>query len=405
MTLLLLALACTQIDIVLADGEEPDSGSPPAPAEEDTGAADDTGGADVASWRPGEQRTLELRGNAVFFVDVDADGEEEFLVAGNREDSPYRPFVEVFEQAGGERLTVLDLEVAAVISSTGPALGEVDGDGRPDLAIETLDSVTVLHGDGAGGWRIESLPRASVGRGVGLADIQGDERDEVIVLRGDVSAAVTMATVWTTDGAGGLVSTLDEATVPLLAAAYPMRSYSDGARWAYFGNVNGIADPSFATLSLQVVRGALQWSGLGIRYSQDIPTSAFTHTREDGTQVVLSTGLDGAQVSTVSEATILRTRESWAIGYSMAGADLLQSGSPSAVELLYRYVDADGTENMRPQLVVYTDSGSGFSAGVPFELTGGLGQNLVSGDDDGDGCADLAFTVSGSVEYVSGVCE
>ena len=73
--------------------------------------------------------------------------------------------------------------VAVSASPVGIARGDLDGDGRADLAVAANSgAVDVLHGDAAGGFaRSESVPVAGTPNGVAIADFDGDGRGDVAV--------------------------------------------------------------------------------------------------------------------------------------------------------------------------------------------------------------------------------
>lgn len=66
------------------------------------------------------------------------------------------------------------------------AVGEVNGDGIPDIAVGSLDAARsefVWLSDGKGGWQAtkEGLPEVALGWTVQLRDMDGDDRDELVL--------------------------------------------------------------------------------------------------------------------------------------------------------------------------------------------------------------------------------
>ncbi len=126
---------------------------------------------------------------AVAAADLDGDGFEEILVGYmNRELDVWRTGIDLFTsdpEVGWRRQPVAAEESRAGIWDM--AVGELDGDGAPDLVALTGEGGTwVLLGDGQGAFVGEESPELTLrakgcqGSEVRLVDLDGDGRDEVL---------------------------------------------------------------------------------------------------------------------------------------------------------------------------------------------------------------------------------
>ncbi len=120
---------------------------------------------------------LLLDGSGVTLADVDGDGLLDVLfgAAGGRS-SLWRNrgdwhFEDITEKAFPQRIESLGGDV------TGVAAADLNGDGRPDLVVNThADGVRILINDGQGSFRVRPFPQVSArgGHSLALADVDGD---------------------------------------------------------------------------------------------------------------------------------------------------------------------------------------------------------------------------------------
>lgn len=150
---------------------------------------------------------------SVTAADLDGDGFEELIIAYvNRELDVWRTGIDLYNgspQDGWQRSTVVAEESRAGVWDM--TVGEIDGDGAPDLVALTGQGETwVFLGDGQGSFVLEASPelprriKGCEGAEVRLVDFDGDGRDEVVAsFAGEPSGPVGLPGVISFPGCPG----------------------------------------------------------------------------------------------------------------------------------------------------------------------------------------------------------
>src|SRR5581483_6224262 len=111
--------------------------------------------------------------------DVDGDGLDDIVVVGRADGFPWSSVVKIYGGQGN-----LKREIPAGGSTpygTAPALADLDGDGLPEIVVQTDTALHVFKGDGTvfPGWPVAL---AGIGNSAPVVgDVDGDQRPDIVV--------------------------------------------------------------------------------------------------------------------------------------------------------------------------------------------------------------------------------
>jgi hypothetical protein len=115
--------------------------------------------------------------------DVDGDGQVELVAVGKQPEYPWRPVVHIISPGGAFELSVL-LDHALGHGSA-PALADMDGDGFPEIIVQTDTAIYALQEDGSNlsGWPVVIGGFAAANSAPVVGDVDGDLSPDVVVTR------------------------------------------------------------------------------------------------------------------------------------------------------------------------------------------------------------------------------
>jgi hypothetical protein len=454
---LLLAVACRDVTINVDHGEDDSGGVPGTETEdtehtgdtdtehteetEDTEETDETGGTpdtevppDTGSevWTGGgpwtaagpttvfasdPSHTVE----AIWLRDVTGDGHTDLVIA------EYHAYQRVLRTLPGDGLGGFGAEsvsvgTTAVYSGYQVAMGDLNGDGFPDVVAPSQQGVQVFFGSAAGFSSDVGYDRGyRTGDAAGMADLDGDGTDELHI--------------WSTDAVGVQQSEYLRWDGTGLAPVTPLIS------WQPFVTIYGTMFPTefVAYDDDGDGRESALLAGLGIVLHQDmfvtgmgsggalIVNQGYMQTRYsadgalfadvadldgDGDHELVTGGYDGLQVYDPSSglaATPFRLDTSFTYGVALVTGDLNGDAYPDVVELVASYTKPLGGA---PTALVSSHLGNGTDIDPPTAIeiravaSAGVMRAIAIGDLSEDRCGDVAFLAGypQSVFVLHGVC-
>lgn len=174
-------------------------------------------------------------------ADFDGDGRADLVVADGVKVNGRALWLRQSPAGPGAFLAPVSLPVGSGRGSEDVAVGDVDGDGLPDVVLAAGSGVAVFHRRTAGGFASVSILAAGINAvGVAIGDLDGDGRPDIVAANaGNASAG----------GAGGASVTLLRQTSAgqFVATDIPV---ADGARRLAIGDLNADGRPDIAVVSL-----------------------------------------------------------------------------------------------------------------------------------------------------------
>lgn len=331
----------------------------------------DSGAAVLRSSRTGAMRSrnLALQANGWFgsavagLGDVDGDGVPDWAAGGWNMGTNRSGYVRVMSGADGHQLWDLGGEIGSELGTAIAGLGDLNGDGRPDLAVAAPhNSNLVSYGTvrcrvGRSGQFLQEfagLSNASTGKSIAaIADVSGDGQPDLVI--GEPECATNGANA----GRVFLVNPRPGASPRILWESY----LSFGANW----------------------HGGYVVAGIGDINGDQVPDVLAAAT--NGIVAMLS-GSDGTRINYLWDEDI-------SFGASLAGiGDFDGDGRADFA------IGEPNVNNGSGRVIVY----SGVNAAVLVVMDGPAGSHFGAalagvGDVDGDGRADLAI---GAPDFVSG---
>lgn len=262
--------------------------------------------------------------------------------------------------------------------------GDLNSDGKPDLAFVTSNGVSILPGDGLGGFGTPTsfvVPGALVPL---VGDLNGDGKPDLVVVNNSNAYA------WTSDGMGGL----------LVRGMFPVGPTPIHAVLGDFNGDKRLDVVAIATGSLSLLAGdgmggfgAQQVSG-NLIYPSLRSAEVVDLNRDQKLTILMSSAFPPSQLnSSITETRdfgdgILRTRASPAIQMMVslfAVGDFDGDGKPDLA-----LAAGDGTEKVSVLL------GNGSSFGAPIDASTqtampGYPNSLIAMDLNSDGKSDLTI--------------
>jgi len=286
-------------------------------------------------------------GGASAFADVDGDGDQDLLIAG---ESGASPTATLYENDGSGNFTEADAGLNGV-QNPAVAFGDIDGDDDPDLVITGVGggsfeaNTTTYENDGSGNFTETDAGLADVENGaLDFGDIDGDG-DQDLILTGSDADFNDQTILYENDG-GGNFAQVDAGLTTVGPGSVELSDIDgDGAPDLI---VTGFAESGRSAI-LYTNDGSGSFSEAGAGLDPIVGAAALGDVNGDGAPDLVLTGNDGSG----NPAAKLYENDGGG-GFSSRTANLTGGASGSAF-----FTDADGDDD---QDLLVTGGGALFDA-------------------------------------------
>ena len=263
------------------------------------------------------------------------------------------------------------------------AIGNFKGYGKPDLAVSnsTNYSVSVLLGDGSGGFAVSTIAGLTAPGGLDVGDYDGDNKSDIAVTNGNNGNVAVLLN----NGSGSFgtgITTVGSKPIAVAAADFNGDGKPDAVVANYYDNTvtlltnaGRFASPILAATAVVNVGNGPQSIAIGDFNGDGKPDFATANFSGNSVSVVLNNGSGGFTTSTVAAG----ANPSYLVAADFNGDGLQDLAVANS---------GDGTVS-----ILLNDGSGGFNASIV--TVGSTPAGLALADFNGDGKLDLAIANAG----------